>query len=122
MLLNQNTLYQNRGSQSVLHYIHNSDRFILDVGCTAGDTGRLIKSTYPDTQVVGITCSQKGYKIAKLVLNQCIYGNVEVDPFSELEQESFDVICFCHVLEPVAVVRKFLPYLKSGGNSDYCPP
>jgi trans-aconitate methyltransferase len=120
MLLNQNTLYQNRGNESVLHCISNSDRLILDVGCGAGDTGRLIKSRYPDTQVVGITCSQKEYEIAKQVLNQCIYANVEVDLFSELEPESFDVICFCHVLEhlldPVAVIKKFLPYLKLGGN------
>ena len=120
MLLNQNTLYQNRGNESVLHYIGSSDRLILDVGCGAGDTGGLIKSIYPDSKIIGITCSQKEHKIAEQILDQCIYTNVETDDFSGFPKAHFDVICFSHILEhlidPTETIRKLLPYLKPNGK------
>ncbi len=118
MPLNRNTLYNNEGNQSVLQYIDGGDRRILDVGCGAGSNGRLIQELYPSSHVTGITCSQSEYDEAKKYLSHCIYADLEKDDLSFEDQ--FDVLLFCHVLEhlvdPVSVIKKLLPYLKKEGK------
>lgn len=118
MLLNRNTLYNNEGNQSVLQYIDEGDHRILDVGCGAGSNGKLIQELYPSSNVTGITCSQTEYDEASKFLSCCIYADVERDDL--FFEEQFDVLLFCHVLEhlvdPVSVIKKLLPYLKAEGK------
>jgi len=116
--LNSKTFYQNSGNRSILQFLDESDRHILDIGCGAGSNGQLICETYPETEVTGVTCSQEEYQLASQQLSRCIYADVERDIFT-LEQQ-FDVLLFCHVLEhlvdPVAAIKKLLPYLRVGGK------
>jgi trans-aconitate methyltransferase len=55
--LNSNSFYSNKGNAKIIQFINAEDCMILDVGCGAGDTGKLIRATYPETEVIGITCS-----------------------------------------------------------------
>ncbi|WP_375467434.1 class I SAM-dependent methyltransferase [uncultured Nostoc sp.] len=116
--LNSDSLYSNQGNPSILKLLDESDRQILDIGCGVGSNGKLIHELYPLTQVTGVTCSQTEYQRASQQLSHCIYTDVERDTFY-LDQE-FDVLLFCHVLEhlvdPVATIKKLLPYLKVGGK------
>ncbi len=118
--LNSNSFYSNKGNSSILQFIDKSDRAILDVGCGAGDTGKLILSIYPDIEVVGITCSQVEYDQASQNLSSCIYMNVEQETLPDKYQNLFDVLVLSHVLEhlinPTEVICKLLPYLKPNGK------
>jgi len=118
--LNSKTFYQNSGNRSILQFLGESDRLILDIGCGAGDTGKLIQETYPNTKVTGVTCSQIEYEEALTKLSSCVYLNLEDETLPDIPKQTFDVLCFCHVLEhlvdPVKVINKLLPYLKPNGK------
>lgn len=118
--LNSNSLYTNQGNPSVLQFLEESDRTILDVGCGAGDTGQLIRSVYPAAHITGITCSSLEYEQAATKLDYCVCLDIERDPLPTLPHQKFDVLCFIHVLEhlidPVATIQKLLPHLKVGGK------
>lgn len=118
--LNSNSFYSNKGNTQVMQFINAEDCFILDVGCGAGDTGSLIRSTYPKTEVIGITCSQSEYAQAAKKLSSCICINIEQDNLPDKYHNLFDVILFSHVLEhlidPTETIRKLLRYLKPNGK------
>ncbi|MEH2051632.1 class I SAM-dependent methyltransferase [Nostoc sp.] len=118
--LNSNSLYSNCGNASILQFIDESDRTILDIGCGAGDTGKLIRSIYPETHITGITCSEAEYREAIQKLDYCICIDVERDVLPSFTDKQFDVLSFIHVLEhlvdPIGVIQKLLPYLKIGGK------
>jgi 2-polyprenyl-3-methyl-5-hydroxy-6-metoxy-1,4-benzoquinol methylase len=120
MTLNLDSFYTNQGNPSILQFIDADDRTILDIGCGAGDLGKLIRSRSPSTQVTGVTCSQKEYEQATQVLNHCLCLNIEQDQLPLAFAQEFDVLLFCHVLEhlvdPIAVIQKLLPQLKAGGK------
>jgi 2-polyprenyl-3-methyl-5-hydroxy-6-metoxy-1,4-benzoquinol methylase len=120
MPLNQQSFYKNSGNLGIIELIDDSDKSILDIGCGAGDTGKLIQSIYPNSEVVGITCSQLEYEQATQNLSSCICINIEQDTLPVQYQKKFDVLIFSHVLEhlidPVEVIRRLLPYLKLGGK------
>ncbi len=119
MVLNIHSVYSNQGNHSILKFLDTSDRYIMDIGCGAGDTGKLIRSIYPEVHITGITCSQNEHEQAAQNLNCCIRMNVEKDPLPTLADE-FDVLIFSHVLEhlvdPVATIQKLLPLLKTDGK------
>lgn len=118
--LNSNSFYSNNGNAKVIQFINAEDFMILDVGCGAGDTGKLIRSIYPDTEIVGITCSQTEYVQGSKNLSSCICINIEQDPLPDKYQNLFDAIIFSHILEhlidPTETIRKLLPYLKPNGK------
>jgi 2-polyprenyl-3-methyl-5-hydroxy-6-metoxy-1,4-benzoquinol methylase len=120
MILNYQALYRNQGNPSIVQFLEPSDRIILDIGCGAGDLGERIRLSYPKTKVTGITCSSREYKRAIQKLNDCICCDIERESISKLGNVEFDVLVFCHVLEhlvdPVSVIQKLLPYLKVGGK------
>jgi SAM-dependent methyltransferase len=92
----------------------------VDIGCGAGDTGKLIRSVYPEVSITGITCSKTEYQQAVHNLDICICMDIEGEPLPTLGYHEFDVSMFCHVLEhlldPVATIKKLLPLLKVGGK------
>jgi len=118
--LNSNSLYTNQGNPSVLQFLEESDRTILDIGCGAGATGQLIRSVYPTAHITGITCSSLEYEQAATKLDCCVCLDIEREPLPTLPHQEFDVLCFIHVLEhlvdPVATIQKLFPYLKIGGK------
>lgn len=120
ILLNKNSLYTNQGNPSVLKFLDERDRTILDVGCGAGDTAKLIRSVYPSVHITGITCSPSEYEQAVNKLDTCLCIDIERDILPPQIHREFDVLLFCHVLEhlvdPLTTIRKLLPHLKSGGK------
>jgi len=120
MVLNQQSLYTNQGNSSILQFLDKDDLKILDIGCGAGDTGRLIRSVYPSTEIFGITCSPLEQQKALHQLNDCFCFDLERDELPNLLHQEFDVLLFSHVLEhlvnPVAVIQKLLPLLKANGK------
>ncbi len=96
MPLNQQSFYTNLGNSGIIGFIDESDRKILDIGCGAGDTdiGRLIRSIYPDTEVVGITCSESEYDQASQNLSFCTCLNIEQDTLADKYEKVFDVLTF----------------------------
>jgi 2-polyprenyl-3-methyl-5-hydroxy-6-metoxy-1,4-benzoquinol methylase len=118
--LNSNSLYTNQGNLAVLKFLNDWDRHILDIGCGAGDLGKLIRSVYPSVQITGITCSQKEYEQAVQKLDHCICTDIERGTLPEFKNEEFDAIIFSHILEhlvnPLASIQRILPYLKRGGK------
>jgi 2-polyprenyl-3-methyl-5-hydroxy-6-metoxy-1,4-benzoquinol methylase len=118
--LNSSSYYTNQGNKSVLKFIDESHYSILDIGCGAGDTGNLIRSLYPNIRITGVTCSPTEYKMAKNVLHDCFCLDIERESLPIFPQEQFDIIMFVHVLEhlvnPVSVIQKLLPFLKKNGK------
>jgi trans-aconitate methyltransferase len=94
MPLNQQSFYTNLGNSGIIGFIDESDRKILDIGCGAGDTGKLIRSIYPDTEVIGITCSESEYDRASRNLSSCICLNIEQDTLADKYEKGFDVLTF----------------------------
>jgi|LakMenE01Jun11ns_1017448.scaffolds.fasta_scaffold9930921_5 SAM-dependent methyltransferase len=118
--LNRDAFYDNSGNQGLLPYVNSDDSLILDLGCGSGGTGQMIKRIYNGTYVTGITCSKKEVISAKKVLDECLFGNLEADSFPELMNRKYDLIILSHVLEhlvdPVAVIKRFLKYLRPHGK------
>jgi 2-polyprenyl-3-methyl-5-hydroxy-6-metoxy-1,4-benzoquinol methylase len=120
VILNRHSLYTNQGNATILQFLEEGDRSILDIGCGAGDTGKLIRSVYPEVSITGITCSQIEYQQAVQKLDFCICMDIEQGVLPVLSDQKFDVLIFSHVLEhlldPVAAIKKLLPLLKVGGK------
>jgi len=118
-LLNSQSFYINSGNAAVLDWIEDSDRRILDVGCGAGNTGKLIQTSHPHSFVAGVTCSIKEYNQASSNLDLCFCLDVERDAIEQIGKE-YDLILFSHVLEhlvdPLAVIQRLLPCLKPDGK------
>jgi 2-polyprenyl-3-methyl-5-hydroxy-6-metoxy-1,4-benzoquinol methylase len=118
-LLNRQSLYINSGNAAVLGCVKDSDRRILDIGCGAGNTGRLIRTHYPNSIVAGVTCSQSEFEQASTNLDRCFYLDVERDSLEQIGKD-YDLLLFSHVLEhlvdPVAVIQRLLPCLKPNGR------
>jgi 2-polyprenyl-3-methyl-5-hydroxy-6-metoxy-1,4-benzoquinol methylase len=120
MALNSQMLYENSGNANILKFLELTDQVILDIGCGAGNLAQGIYTVYPTAHITGITCSRLEYERARSRLNQCFCLDIERELLPELVQQSYDVLIFSHVLEhlvdPTAVIQKFLPFLKVGGK------
>jgi spore maturation protein CgeB/Tfp pilus assembly protein PilF/ubiquinone/menaquinone biosynthesis C-methylase UbiE len=109
--------YAGHAREEIAALVPQSAASILDVGCAAGETGRLLKELgFP--RVVGIERDPESVARAREVLDDVIVGDVErMDlPF---ERGSFDCIIFAdvleHLIEPGDVLRRFRDYLSPQG-------
>jgi 2-polyprenyl-3-methyl-5-hydroxy-6-metoxy-1,4-benzoquinol methylase len=120
MLLNQHTYYTNSGNSGILQLLDESDRSILDIGCGAGDLGNAIRQQFSSATVTGVTCSSVEQQQALQKLNRCFCLDIERESLSIFNAQTFDTIIFSHVLEhlvdPVVVIIRLLPFLKKGGR------
>lgn len=111
--------YINAGNELVLSLVPRSASRILDVGCGAGDNARRLRARDPDLRIVGITHSAEEAALAQPHMTHVHVLDIEHDDIPDLGS-SFDLVVFSHVLEhtrdPVAVVRRFLPYLAPDGH------
>jgi 2-polyprenyl-3-methyl-5-hydroxy-6-metoxy-1,4-benzoquinol methylase len=126
MLLNQHTYYTNSGNSSILQLLDESDRSILDIGCGAGDLGNAVRQQFSSATVTGVTCSPVEQQQALQKLNGCFCLDIERESLSIFNAQAFDTIIFSHVLEhlvdPLAVIIRLLPFLKKGGKILIAPP
>ncbi len=93
-------------------------KYILEVGCAAGMTGRELKKR-SGVVVAGIELNTKAAEAAKDVLDDVVQGNIE-DMNIPYNDNTFDCILFADVLEhlvdPLSVLIKVRRLLKVGGT------
>lgn len=95
----------------------NQPRFVLDIGCAAGGTGRVLKQQYPQAQVWGIETNRAAAEVAATRLDKVLVGKFEE---FDLEAEgiakgSLDGVIVADVLEhmynPWKVMALLRPFL-----------
>lgn len=91
---------------------------ILDVGCGAGRLGELLKNADARRRVYGIEYHQEAAAAASKILDRVFTEDVQHMP-PPLPSGSLDCMIFADVLEhlvdPLSVLRRFLPMLKPSG-------
>jgi len=92
---------------------------ILDVGCGAGELGRLLKAERPGVTVAGIELERTVAAVASAVLDRVICGDAE-DIEIPFQPGDFDCVIFADVLEhmrnPVDTIRRYTSLLRPGGS------
>ncbi|MBB5016864.1 GT2 family glycosyltransferase/2-polyprenyl-3-methyl-5-hydroxy-6-metoxy-1,4-benzoquinol methylase [Chitinivorax tropicus] len=95
----------------------NTPQFVLDIGCAAGGTGRVLKQMYPQAKVWGIETNRAAAQVASTRLDKVLVGKFEE---FDLEAEgipkgSLDGVIVADVLEhmynPWQVMETLRPYL-----------
>lgn len=111
--------YKNSGNELAVSLIPTEARSVLDVGCGAGDNARCLAAVKPGIHVVGITHSAEEAVMAAPFLAAAHVLDIE----KEIETDiggPYDLLLFSHVLEhvrdPLAVIRRFLPWLADDGQ------
>ena len=111
--------YQNQRPEIIALIPPHATR-ILDVGCAAGEMGRLLKSQRSGVQVVGIEKETRAAHRARSNLDAVIGADMDELETLPYPVEFFDCITCGDILEhlrdPEAVVNKLLPDLKPGGS------
>lgn len=91
---------------------------VLEVGCAAGGTGRLLKALGVK-QVIGIEIDPAYAAKAAEYYSEVLVGDAELLDLSHLEERSLDCIIYCDVLEhfrdPWAALTRHLKFLRPGG-------
>jgi SAM-dependent methyltransferase len=112
--------YSNAGNRAVVDLIDPAAVRVLDVGCGAGDTARLLRARDPHKRIYGITASPAEAARARAVLEACWVADLERELPPELRAQQFDVLIFSHVLEhlrePQHLVRRLSEQLRTGGT------
>lgn len=111
--------YYSSERREVLNYIPQGTKRVLDVGCATGNFGLAMKQELGVEEVVGIEIVPEIAEIAKRNLDKVFVGNIETDDFP-LEENYFDVITCCDVLEhmeyPEKALCKLARHLKTYGH------
>jgi 2-polyprenyl-3-methyl-5-hydroxy-6-metoxy-1,4-benzoquinol methylase len=112
-------IYTNAGNPLAVALTPVDAGAVLDVGCGAGDNSRLLKQRNPALRIVGVTHSAAEAELAHAACDQVHVGDItNLDPTTL--GGPFDTLLFSHVLEhvadPVNVLRRLLPTLKTKGS------
>ena len=85
----------------LIDMITGEPRFVLDVGCYCGTTGKFIKERWPSTIVVGIEPLTEAANLAAAHIDRVINSTFEAVKLEEngILPATFDVIIFADVLE-----------------------
>jgi len=104
--------------QDVVAMIPEGVNSVLEVGCAAGGTGRLLRSMGFGT-VIGIELNPYYAILAREHYSRIIVGDAEEIDLNEIEDRALDCILYPDVLEhfrdPWAVLRRHLRVLKPHG-------
>ena len=91
---------------------------VLDVGCSTGNTGVMLKGRGLCDWVSGIELFEETAKVAKTRLDQVIVGPVEI-ALDEVADQSFDcILCLDvleHLVDPWSVLAQLAQKLRVGG-------
>jgi GT2 family glycosyltransferase/glycosyltransferase involved in cell wall biosynthesis/tetratricopeptide (TPR) repeat protein/SAM-dependent methyltransferase len=94
-------------------------RRVLEIGCAAGEMGRLLKSQRPGIQVVGIEREEAAAALARQHLDGVIRGDIESLADLPYPVGWFDCLVFGDVLEhlrePEVILRRLLAWLAADG-------
>lgn len=102
----------------MVKFIPSEAKRILDIGCSGGGFGALLKEQRPDIEVWGIELHPEAAEIASERLDKVINSAFQ-DNIHELDSEKFDCIVFNDVLEHMVYPENALivarNYLAEGG-------
>ncbi len=116
--LSKKGLYYNLIRWDLVELIEGSDNKVLEIGCSTGNTGSMLKEKGMASEVVGIEMSPEIAEIAKTKLDKVITGNIENLnlPFGK---NYFDYILVGDVLEhlnnPWETLRNLNYFLENEG-------
>ena len=93
--------YYELSRAEMVPFVPETSRSILEVGCSSGAFGALLKERHPGITVWGIEPDVQASRIATGRLDRVITGTFSADML-ELNGQRFDAICFNDVLEHLA--------------------
>jgi SAM-dependent methyltransferase len=99
-------VYQNSGNSAVLDSIKPYSKYILDIGCGAGDNARLLLER--GFIVDGITYSPKEAEVARPYCRNIYIANLENGLPVEVLTNEYDCIICSHILEHIVWPEKLL--------------
>lgn len=117
----QMRIYSNDGNRPLIDLLVLKGRArLLDIGCGAGDNAALIKASYSECEIFGITQSSAEAALAQRYMSHCWVLDLEDELPEVLADQTFDALMFSHVLEhlrdPAKVLACFSQLLRSGGQ------
>ncbi|CAB3289259.1 conserved protein of unknown function [Methanocaldococcus lauensis] len=106
--------------KDILSIIPKNVKKVLDVGCSVGALGELLKKSNNEIEVVGIEIDEHMAQIAKDKLDKVIVGDIEeLDLSKFFDLNYFDCIILADVLEhlknPWDVLKNLTNYLNKNG-------
>ncbi len=110
--------YYSHARVEVIEFVPESAMKILEIGCGAGSTGKLLKEQNKGREVVGVEFNKEAAKSASGVLDKVFTGDIEklTLPYPK---RYFDAIIYADVLEhlnnPEALLKKHKQLLKDDG-------
>lgn len=114
--------YFDTGSKEIAPYLPTQVQRLLDIGCGAGATTKLIKSRHPEVVWAGgIEIVEEQAKLAEQTLDRVWNIDIEHVQFeSEIQPESLDlVLCLDvleHLVDPWSTVTRMSKLLRPGGR------
>jgi len=117
-LTGDNHVYSNSMRHDILTLFDRQYPRVLDIGCSTGNTGIILKKEGLCKWVTGIELSKETGEIAKKFLDEVIVGPVEVI-IDNIPDQSFDCVCCLdvleHLLDPWTVMETISKKIKPGG-------
>jgi glycosyltransferase involved in cell wall biosynthesis/ubiquinone/menaquinone biosynthesis C-methylase UbiE/Tfp pilus assembly protein PilF len=118
LMNNKSSSYYENVRNDLIHLIPMDAKYILEVGCAFGMTGRELKKRN-GAFVAGLELNVEAARAAKIILDDVVEGDIEkIDlPYSD---DTFDCILFADVLEhlvdPLSALLKVKRLLKKEGS------
>lgn len=109
---------ENHPAKKVIKWIK-SDSKVLEIGCASGIQSRILKENL-GCRVTGLEIDPSAAVDAKPYCEEVIIGSIEeIDLSLALKDEKFDAILFVdvleHLIDPLATLKKILPFLNEDG-------
>jgi len=93
--------YYDLARPEMLQFVQEAAKFVLEVGCSSGAFGALLKEERPNCEVWGIEPDLESARVAASRLDKVVQGTFSSE-VPGLNGKRFDVVCFFDVLEHLA--------------------
>jgi 2-polyprenyl-3-methyl-5-hydroxy-6-metoxy-1,4-benzoquinol methylase len=113
--------YEDRPRMEILGLLDMPFRSVLEIGCGAGATGRVIKQQYPGVMYYGVEIDRDAAAEARKVLDHVVTCDVEAFTLEDvgIPRQGIDVVILADVLEhlydPWKLLRSLHTQLRPGG-------
>ena len=120
--------YYEQANPDLLFRIPVTASAVLEVGCGAGALGKAFKRINPTTTYIGVELMPGPAAQAREVLDHVIEGDISQQALTTLPGNVRQVDCLVfgdvleHLVNPAAVLRQLLPWLKEDGQLLVCIP
>ena len=120
--------YYEQANPDLLFRIPVTASAVLEVGCGAGALGQAFKRINPTTTYIGVELMPGPAAQAREVIDHVIEGDISQQALTTLPGNVRQVDCLVfgdvleHLVDPAAVLRQLLPWLKENGLLLACIP